>query len=499
MQTAIASRLDGLSAQEKAVLQHAAVLGDRFRAATLAELLEAEPETELESLAARSLVHDRSAEEPGLFTFHHQLIRDVAYDTLPRADRTRLHERAAAGIGPRSVERHPELAEVIAFHLMQAAELAPGPVRAAAAFEAARSASAYAARRAAAPRAQELLAQAAGIAPTADDRIRALSDAANIAMSRARGDEAYLLLREAGEVAETEGLDELAAAKYALAVEVPTRSGGISGYTNESELRALLDRARELVPDPPPGLRAQFLLDEAWFLWRAGPELEMGEPAREALELARAGDDVRLLSSALDAVGAIDQMEGRYNDAVASSRERLEALARVEEEGGLVYERYDAVLMLCEGLIHIGDLRGTVEEETRIAPELLRVTPHRAYAKTLHPLLHLGEWDWAIENAMSVRSNWLDQGRPPFAPLAGDVACIGFIHGARDDEVGARDWFAFAAEMAEDSKPLSGVRLFEADLGALPRRSPLEHLRCSTRARPTSGGGTRSGSSAPRS
>ena len=38
----------------------------------------------LAGLASRSLVHDRSAYDPGLFTFHHQLIRDVAYDSLPR-------------------------------------------------------------------------------------------------------------------------------------------------------------------------------------------------------------------------------------------------------------------------------------------------------------------------------------------------------------------------------------------------------------------------------
>ena len=129
VQTAIASRLDSLPGEEKLVLQHAAVLGDRFRAPTLAALLDAEPDAALAGLASRSLVHDRSAYDPGLFTFHHQLIRDVAYDSLPRADRTRLHERAAAGIGPTEVERHPELGEVIAFHLMQAAELEPSEQR----------------------------------------------------------------------------------------------------------------------------------------------------------------------------------------------------------------------------------------------------------------------------------------------------------------------------------------------------------------------------------
>ena len=201
----------------------------------------------------------------------------------------------------------------------------------------------------------------------------------------------------------------------------------------------------------------------------------MGPPAREGLDLARASGDVRLLSSALDAVGAIWKIEGNYREAVASSRERLEALAGVEEEGILVYERHDAVLMLGEDLTHIGDLRGAIAEEVAIAPELLRMVPHRAYAKTLHPLLHLGEWDRAIEYGMSIRTNWIDECRPPFAPLAGDVAVIGFIHGVRDDDAGARDWFAFATEMALDGKPLAGVNLFKADL-ELYRGDPARAL-----------------------
>ncbi len=475
VQTAIASRLDSLPGDEKLVLQHAAVLGDRFRAPTLAALLDAEPDAALAGLASRSLLHDRSAHDPGLFTFHHQLIRDVAYDSLPRADRTRLHERAAAGIGPSAVEHHPELAEVIAFHLMQAAELEPSEQRQTAAFDAACKASSLALRRGAAPRAQELLEQVAQLAPLVEDRIDAMSDAADIAMSRARGDEAYRLLRTAGELAESRGLNELAAMKYALAVEVPTRSGGISAYAGETELPDLLEHARALAPDPATELRAQLLLDDAWIKWRFGPELEMGPPAREALDLARASGDVRLLSSALDAVGAIRKFEGNYREAVASSRERLEALAGVEEEGILVYERHDAVLMLGEDLTHVGDLRGAIAEEVAIAPELLRMVPHRAYAKTLHPLLHLGEWDRAIEYGMSIRTNWIDECRPPFAPLAGDVAVIGFIHGVRDDDAGARDWFAFATEMALDGKPLAGVNMFKADL-ELYRGDPARAL-----------------------
>jgi hypothetical protein len=471
VQTAIASRLDGLPGAEKAVLQHAAILGDRFRSETLAELLGNDPGAELEMLAARSLLHDRSGEHPGLFSFHHQLIRDVAYDSLPRADRTELHERAAAGIGPEAVSSHPELAEVIAFHLMQAASLSPSAERAASAFRAARTAAQLAIRRGAARRAQELFEHAAGIAPAADDKLAALSDAADIAMMRARGDEAFELLSAAGETAERAGKPRLAAERYALALEVSTRSGGISGYIDVAKLPALLERINELVPDPDVNLRAQLKVDEAWMAWRLDRDDEMGPPAREALALAREGSDPRLLSSALDAVGATAQNEGKFAEAVAASRERMELLSEIGSEGFFVYERYDAEMMLSEGLLHVGDLRGAIAEELAIAPEMSRHAPHRAYAKTLLPLFHLGEWDRAIEYATSVRSNWLEEGRPPFAPLAGDVAVIGFLYGVRDDDVAARDWFAFAEEMALGKRPLNGVRVFEADL-ALYRGDP---------------------------
>jgi class 3 adenylate cyclase len=475
VQTAIASRLDGLSPSEKTVLQHAAILGDRFRVGPLAELLGSEPDAELSLLASRSLLHDRTSEEPGLFAFHHQLIRDVAYDSLPRADRTTLHERAAAGISPESVANHPELAEVIAFHLMQAAALSPGEERAEAAFRAARRAGELAKRRGAARRAQELFEQAAAMAPAAADQLTALSDAADIAMLRARGNDAFYLLRSAGQTAERAGEPRRAAHWYALAVEVSTRSGGISGYIDKAELPPLLERVNELVPEPDPALQAQLKIDEAWMAWRYDRDDEMGEPAREGLALAREHGDVRLLSSALDAVCATAQVEGRYADAVALSRERMDLLDGVPNQGFAGYERFDAEMMLSEALMHLGDLRGAVAEELAFGPDLLRHAPHRAYAKALQPLFHLGEWDQAIEYGVSVRSNWLEEGRPPFAPIAGEVAVIGFLYGVRDDDASARDWFSFAEEMALDSRPLNGVRVFEADL-ALYRGDPQRAL-----------------------
>src|SRR5829696_7807873 len=58
-------------------------------------------------------------------TFRHILIREVAYNTLPRAERARLH--GAAGrwlIGAATASgRTDELAELVAFHLREAVSL----------------------------------------------------------------------------------------------------------------------------------------------------------------------------------------------------------------------------------------------------------------------------------------------------------------------------------------------------------------------------------------
>ena len=105
MQAAIASRLDALPATEKSVLQHAAVLGHRFLASSLTEIMESPADEALEALCDVALVEDLEAEEPGLFSFHHQLIRDVAYASLPRAERVALHERVARGIRDEAGER----------------------------------------------------------------------------------------------------------------------------------------------------------------------------------------------------------------------------------------------------------------------------------------------------------------------------------------------------------------------------------------------------------
>ena len=122
---AVLARLDLLSPRERAVVQAAAVAGRSFRPAMLhAVLSDAQPseiDAALAGLLARDLVVEASG---GAFTFRHVLNRDVAYGTLSRAERIRLHGKIAAWLESTAAERLDEFTELIAYHYQEAVLLA---------------------------------------------------------------------------------------------------------------------------------------------------------------------------------------------------------------------------------------------------------------------------------------------------------------------------------------------------------------------------------------
>ena len=126
----IAARLDTLSPDRKALLQDAAVVGKVFWVGALHEIGGRDPEdTEvaLHELVRRELVRPvrtSSMEDEREYSFWHQLVRDVAYSQIPRSERVRRHQVAAAWIERKGGERVEDFAEVLAHHYLQALELA---------------------------------------------------------------------------------------------------------------------------------------------------------------------------------------------------------------------------------------------------------------------------------------------------------------------------------------------------------------------------------------
>jgi class 3 adenylate cyclase/tetratricopeptide (TPR) repeat protein len=99
LHTLIASRLDGLPADERSVVQDAAVLGLSFTADGLAALMSAvgdhaDIETALPALVRKeifSIDSDPRSSEHGQHRFVQAMVRTVAYDTLSRRDRKARH------------------------------------------------------------------------------------------------------------------------------------------------------------------------------------------------------------------------------------------------------------------------------------------------------------------------------------------------------------------------------------------------------------------------
>jgi DNA-binding SARP family transcriptional activator/tetratricopeptide (TPR) repeat protein len=130
LEALLVSRLDRLEPDELAVLQRAAVAGREFSREAVAHLLAqdaASVDRHLLELARKGLVHPSRANG---FRFHHVLIRDAAYGTLPKAQRAKLHERFARWLETRPTRTD----ELVGFHLEQAyrylAELAPSDAEA---------------------------------------------------------------------------------------------------------------------------------------------------------------------------------------------------------------------------------------------------------------------------------------------------------------------------------------------------------------------------------
>jgi class 3 adenylate cyclase/tetratricopeptide (TPR) repeat protein len=119
----IAARLDTLSPEEKGLLQDAAVIGRIFwsgalpaRDDGLSDRLHALERKEFVRREQRSSVAGEDE-----YAFRHVLVRDVAYGQIPRAERARKHELAAAWI--ESLGRPQDHAEVLAHHYVAALEL----------------------------------------------------------------------------------------------------------------------------------------------------------------------------------------------------------------------------------------------------------------------------------------------------------------------------------------------------------------------------------------
>ena len=129
VQALIAARLDTLGPELKSLLHDASVLGKVFWTGALASMGERSRDDVLSclrELVRREFVRPArlsSMRDEDEFSFWHVLVRDVAYQQIPRAVRGQKHVLAAEWIENASEGRLADHAEFLAYHYAQALEL----------------------------------------------------------------------------------------------------------------------------------------------------------------------------------------------------------------------------------------------------------------------------------------------------------------------------------------------------------------------------------------
>ena len=122
IQALIAARVDSLPSEEKMILQDAAVIGRTFWLGAVMRLSDRGEREVLETLRRLRSKEIVAPREPPTFSgerefaFHHALLRDVAYESLPKFERADKHVRLARWAEDQAGERREVIAELLATH-----------------------------------------------------------------------------------------------------------------------------------------------------------------------------------------------------------------------------------------------------------------------------------------------------------------------------------------------------------------------------------------------
>jgi len=122
----LTARLDRLERVERAVIERGSIIGRAFWWGAVSELSPPEMLPRIgaciQSLVRKQLIEPYRSELPqqDSFRFTHILVRDAAYEAIPKARRAELHEQVAEWIEGKTRDLPGEYEEIIGYHLEQA-------------------------------------------------------------------------------------------------------------------------------------------------------------------------------------------------------------------------------------------------------------------------------------------------------------------------------------------------------------------------------------------
>jgi class 3 adenylate cyclase/tetratricopeptide (TPR) repeat protein len=481
VQGIIAARLDGLPEEEKRLLQDASVVGKVFwlgAVEAVGSVSRWEAEELLHRLERKEFVQrsrTSSVASEAEYAFRHVLIRDVAYSEMPRAARVERHRLTAAWI--ESLGRYDDQAELLAYHYLQALELADAAGIEASELEeparrALREAGDRAASLSAAPAAARFYEAALRLWPEDDpERAQLLFRRAIPVYSHAGGD--FDLLIEASQALEEVGDRRLAAEAELALVRTVWHRGQLELRQEHQE------RAERLLADEPPCTQQAFaLISRASLTGLDGDMTKALELVTQAYDLAERFGWHDSMIKALEMVGMTRGMLGD-----AGGLDDIARAAELAEAAGNLGELRQAFNQLSATKIVLGDVRGSTEARLTAAAVAERIGSEGELRWSQGVLAdhhyRLGRWDDAVQLCDEFLAG-------PRHYLSGQTWMVrGAIRAARGDAAGAladTDEAVAHARRIEQPQVLYymfqfGVYVFAA-AGAPERAEPLarEHL-----------------------
>jgi len=488
LQALVAARLDGLTAEERHLVQDGAVLGKTFTKQGLTALTGLDT-TALEPILASllrkevlSVQADPLSPERGQYAFLQDIVKRVAYETISRKERKAKHLATADYLLSLPGSDEDEIVEVVAQHLIDALEAAPDAPDADEIRDRARKmlvrAGERAASLAATAEAQRAYERAADLSNDALVKAELYERAGTMARTGARGDDARVCFERAIELYEGSDQTHAAARVAGRLAEVMWDLGRIEdGLERMNQSFELLSR------DEPDADLALLAAQLGRFLYFGG-QSELGRQRIEsALEIAESLALPEILAQALTTKGVILMAAGRREEAIALLRFGLQTAIEHDKPSTALRASYN----LADQLGQFDRYREAADAVRDALAQCRRIGIRYWELNFLghsYPFIATGEWDEAIAMFEELPIDEWEQSRQPFAVGPFLHATVGAHRGTLADATRVLDQFQSMSTSA-DVQERSGYACGKARL-LLAQGEPSEALVMAERAFSTS-------------
>ncbi len=404
LQALLAARLDGLTQDERRLVQTASVLGKTFTRSALAAVSRL-PEADLDSLLSSlirkevlSVQADPRSPEHGQYGFLQDLLRHVAYETLSRKERKATHLAMAHHFETGWGAEEDEIIEVLASHYLDAYGAMPDAPDAAEikakAGETLVRAGERARSLAASEEAQRYFEQAAELAAGDVRRASLLERAGQMAWMGGRGEQAQTHFQAAMNLFEAAGETHQAARVSARLAEVDWKSGRLDEGIDRMEKAFAV-----LSGDEPDEDLARLAAQLGRLLYFRGDNDAAYERIEVALQIAETLWLPEIIAEALNTKALFVMWKARLEEAVALLKHSLDVAlendipsAALRSYGNLAdmlqrRDRHDEALDLYDDGLALARKVGN------------RIWEWQIISNSMNPLYYTGRWEVALERA----------------------------------------------------------------------------------------------------